>query len=220
MAKKKIHRFAELDSFPNVFRYLFYERKDDFKLKGKWNSGYFQNTNPIVLELGCGKGEYTAGMAEKFPEKNFIGVDIKGARIWRGAKTALEKNLSNAVFLRSQVDFIEQCFSRNEVSDIWLPFPDPQPKKARKRLTHPLFLNRYQNILHPDGSIHLKTDNAELYEFTLEVIRKNKLHLLHQTDDLYQNSKAFAENVTGIKTFYEKRFLEEGKKIYYLCFAF
>src|SRR5688572_33160801 len=171
MAKNKLQRFAELRTFSNVHEFLFTERETDFKLKGKWNTDHFKNSNPIVLELGCGKGEYSNGLAEKYPNLNFIGVDIKGARIWRGSKTAQEKKLLNVAFLRTQIEFIESCFEKEEVSEIWITFPDPQPNKEKKRLTHPVFLNRYKNILKQKGVIHLKTDSAELYEFTLETIR-------------------------------------------------
>ncbi|MBI3503092.1 MAG: tRNA (guanosine(46)-N7)-methyltransferase TrmB [Bacteroidetes bacterium] len=218
MPKNKLQRFAELKTFENVFEFLFTERLTDFKLKGKWNSEYFKNENPIVLELGCGKGEYSIGLAEKYPKKNFIGIDIKGARIWRGSKNAQEKKLSNVCFLRTQIEFIESCFSKDEVNEIWITFPDPQPNKEKKRLTHPIFLNRYKNILKPNGIIHLKTDSTELYEFTLEVIAENKLKLLDSTIDLYGNSNSERDEVKMIKTHYEKLFTAQGKKITYLQF--
>lgn len=218
MPKNKLQRFAEIKTFSNVHQYLHYERGIDFKLKGKWNIGHFKNKNPIVLELACGKGEYTIGLAEKYPNKNFIGVDLKGARIWRGAKTALEKNLPNVAFLRSQIDFIEYCFAKDEVNAIWLTFPDPQKEKARKRLTHPVFLNRYKNILQPNGIIHLKTDNVELYGFTLETITENKFTLLDSTNNLYGSKDNSREEAKEIKTYYEKQFLAQGKKITYLKF--
>jgi len=219
MAKNKLQRFAELRTFSNVHEFLFTERKTDFKLKGKWNMEYFKNENPIVLELGCGKGEYSIGLAEKFTHKNFIGLDIKGARIWRGSKNAQEKNLHNVSFLRTQIEFIENCFAKDEVSEIWITFPDPQPNKEKKRLTHPIFLNRYMNILKKEGIIHLKTDSAELYEFTLEVIAENKITLLDYTNDLYTNSDPAREEVKSIKTHYEKLFTAKGKKITYLKFC-
>lgn len=230
MAKNKLQRFAELRTFPNVHEFLFTERETDFKLKGKWNAEYFKNNNPIVLELGCGKGEYSNGLAEKYPEKNFIGVDIKGARIWRGSKTAQEKKLFNVAFLRTQIEFVESCFEKEEVSEIWITFPDPQPNKEKKRLTHPVFLNRYKNILKQNGIVHLKTDSAELYEFTLEVIHSSpvtsseeenrKMELVYATNDLYGNSNAFPgmREVTAIKTHYEKLFTAKGKKITYMKF--
>src|ERR1035437_7281841 len=181
MAKDKLQRFAELKTFTNVHEFLFDERDNNFKLKGKWNKEYFKNNNPIVLELGCGKGEYSIGLAEKYPNKNFIGVDIKGARIWRGSKNAQEKNLQNVSFLRAQVEFIEGCFEKDEVSEIWITFPDPQPDKEKKRLTHIIFLTCYKNVLKQNGVLHLETDSAEVHEFTLDVISENKLKKIYST---------------------------------------
>ena len=223
MPKNKLQRFAELRTFENVHEFLWTERKTDFKLKGKWNSEYFKNENPIVLELGCGKGEYSNGLAEKYPEKNFIGLDIKGARIWRGSKNAQEKKLYNVAFLRTQIEFIESCFSKDEVSEIWITFPDPQPNKEKKRLTHSIFLDRYKNVLKPNGVVHLKTDSAELYEFTLEVLTENKITKICSTPDLYSESSplSFGEGwgeATELKTHYEKLFTAKGKKITYLKF--
>ena len=218
MPKNKLQRFAELKTFSNVFEFLFTERETDFKLQGKWNSEYFKNNNPIVLELGCGKGEYSIGLAEKYPNKNFIGIDIKGARIWKASKNTQEKNLNNVCFLRTQLEYIERCFAKDEVSEIWITFPDPQPNKEKKRLTHSIFLNRYRNILQSKGIVHLKTDSAELYEFTLEVIAENKLPLLDSTNDLYGNVTEERMEVRSIKTHYEKLFTAEGKKITYLKF--
>ena len=220
MGKNKLERFAELRTFTNAHEYLFHEREKEFKLKGKWNEEYFKNTHPLVLELGCGKGEYSNGLAEKYPNKNFIGVDIKGARIWRGAKTAIEKKLSNVAFLRTQIEFIENCFAPNEVSEIWITFPDPQPNKERKRLTHPIFLEKYKNVLQTNGILHLKTDSAELHEFTLEVIRDNNLKLIDATADLYESYHAKREEVKSIKTHYERLFTAKGKKITYIRFSF
>ena len=218
MPKNKLQRFAEVKTFSNVFEFLFTERETDFKLQGKWNSEYFKNNNPIVLELGCGKGEYSIGLAEKYPQKNFIGIDIKGARIWKASKNTQEKNLNNVCFLRTQIEYIERCFAKDEVSEIWITFPDPQPNKEKKRLTHSIFLNRYKNILQPKGIVHLKTDSAELYEFTLEVIAENKLPLLDSTNNLYGDSNPAREEVKSIKTHYEKLFSAQGKKITYLKF--
>lgn len=223
MPKNKLQRFAELKTFTTVHEFLWTERETDFKLKGKWNSKYFKNENPIVLELGCGKGEYSIGLAEKYPNKNFIGIDIKGARIWRGSKNAQEKKLLNVSFLRTQIEFIESCFAKDEVSEIWITFPDPQPNKEKKRLTHPIFLSRYKNILLPNGIVHLKTDSAELYEFTLEVLAENKFSKIYSTPDLYaeSNSLSLGEGwgeATELKTHYEKLFTAKGKKITYLKF--
>jgi tRNA (guanine-N7-)-methyltransferase len=194
-------------------------------MKGKWNSDFFKNDHPIVLELGCGKGEYTVGLAQRYPHKNFIGVDIKGNRIWLGAKQALDSNMSNVAFMRTRIDFIEAVFDKNEVSEIWITFPDPQPQKtrARKRLTSPPFLNRYKNILAPGGLIHLKTDSFLLYEYTLEVIKENNYQLLEHTNDLYgkRDITHFGDDlgeVGAIKTFYEKKFSDLGFKINYIRF--
>ena len=218
MPKNKLQRFAELKTFQNAHEFLFTERDFDFKLKGKWNSEHFKNENPIVLELGCGKGEYSIGLAEKYPVQNFIGIDIKGARIWRGSQNAQEKKMNNVAFLRTQIEYIERCFEKNEVSEIWITFPDPQPNKEKKRLTHSIFLNRYKNVLKPKGIIHLKTDSAELYEFTLEVIEEGKIKLLDSTNDLYGTDSDKREEVKSIKTYYESLFTAKGKKITYLKF--
>ncbi len=220
MPKNKLQRFAELRTFQNVHEFLFDERDHNFKLKGKWSNGYFKDEKPIVLELGCGKGEYSIGLAEKYPNKNFIGIDIKGARIWRGSKTAQEKNLNNVAFLRTQIEYIEKCFAKDEISEIWITFPDPQPNKEKKRLSHLIFLNRYKNVLKPNGIIHLKTDSAELFEFTLETLEENKLTKIYSSADLYSESD-FGDNwaeATELKTHYEKLFTAKGKKITYLKF--
>ena len=227
MAKRKLQRFAEIENFENVFQHLQNsEYLGDFKLKGKWNEEYFKNKNPIVLELGCGKGEYTVGLAERFPDKNFIGIDIKGARLWRGSKTALENKIQNVAFVRTRIDHIERIFCNNEISEIWITFPDPQlqESKTRKRLTAPVFLDRYKNILTPNGIIHLKTDNAAFYGYTLAVITENGCQLIESTHDLYGDKKysvdldVGAEGLLSIKTFYEKKFTEKGFKICYLKF--
>ena len=188
-------------------------------LKGKWHKEFFKNNRPIVLELGCGKGEYTIGLAEKFPDKNFIGVDIKGARMWSGAKQAIEEDLKNVAFLRTRIDLICKCFEKNEVDEIWITFPDPQikRKRARKRLTHPKFLRKYNDILKPQAKIHLKTDSQFLYGFTLGVIAAENHLLEDATNDLY-NSLVKRNNLE-IKTFYEKMFLAKGLPITYLRFT-
>lgn len=225
MGKKKLQRFAEVATFPNVFHMHYQESLEGFRLKGKWNAEYFHNDHPIVLELGCGKGEYTVGLARRYPGKNFIGMDIKGNRIWKGAKEALDSKLSNVAFLRTRIDFIEACYAPNEVSEIWITFPDPQPQttRERKRLTSPMFLDRYKNILKPGGIIHLKTDNFPLYEYTLKVIRENNYELIEHTDDLYGKNeiKSFGDDlgeVGAIKTYYEKKFSDLGFKINYIRF--
>lgn len=221
MAKRKLKKFAEVSSFKNCFFLSFEDsRADGFPLKGKWNKDYFKNDQPIVVELGCGKGEYSVGLGQRFPNKNFIGVDIKGNRIWTGAKAAIENNMNNVGFIRTRIDFIESCFNEQEVSEIWITFPDPQPQKTRtrNRLTNMMFINRYKKILKPGGIIHLKTDNEPFYEFTKEVIAENKLHLLEATNDLYGDGIKRDEALTTIKTYYEKKFSEMGFKICYLKF--
>ena len=201
-----------MKTFNNVFEL-------DTSLKGLWHANYFKNDNPIVLELGCGRGEYTVGMAQMFPEKNFIGVDIKGSRIWRGAKTAFEEEMPNVAFLRCQIDHIMEYFGENEVSEIWITFPDPQPQESRekKRLTHPRFLAKYKEIL-PDGAfINLKTDSQELHAWTVEMLKEQGHKIEFFTDDLYASAMK-DDPLLNIKTTYESRFLAEGKKITYVRF--
>ncbi|NOY38454.1 MAG: tRNA (guanosine(46)-N7)-methyltransferase TrmB [Chlorobi bacterium] len=217
--KNKSARWADLEQLEFVFQPPMVDVfGKDFHLKGKWHN-FFKNQNPIVLELGCGKGEYTVGLAKMFPEQNFIGVDIKGARIWRGAITAQNEQLKNVAFIRTRVEWIHAFFDTKEVDEIWLTFPDPQLKKRRtkKRLTHPLFLNRYNTFLKPTGKIHLKTDNYDLYFYTQKVIRFNKLPIHINTDDLYQWSQTHPAR--QIQTFYEQKFLDQGMKIYYIQFS-
>jgi len=189
----------------------------DFHLKGKWDEQVFKNGKPIVLELGCGKAEYTTGLAERYPEKNFIGVDIKGARLYRGAKTALEKGLKNTAFIRTRVDFIESFFAKNEVSEIWFTFPDPQPKRIRKRLSSSLFLNRYANFLVNNAIIHLKTDSKLFYAYTKALAIENSFKFNFDCDNVYA-SNTVPEEILNIQTFYEKQFLEKSKNIHYLEF--
>ena len=183
--------------------------------KGKWNA-YFKNENPIVLELACGKGDYTVNLAEKFPDKNFIGVDIKGSRLWRGCKSIAERGLTNAAFLRIYIDTIENYFEKGEVSEIWITFPDPQPKKARKRLTHPKFLNSYLPLLNGNGSVNLKTDSDLMYEFTKEVIAQNKLGVLEDISNVYEQEEI--NELMQIQTYYEKMWLAEGRTIKFISF--
>jgi tRNA (guanine-N7-)-methyltransferase len=217
----KQEKFIEFDTFKNCLTLFFENISKGFLLKGSWHSGYFKNSNPIVLELGCGKGEYTIGLSENNHSKNYIGVDIKGNRIWVGAKYAIENNLNNVAFLRTRIDFIEHCFLENEIDEIWITFPDPQPQSTRKRsrLTNPLFLNRYKKILKKGGLIHLKTDSTSLYEYTLQVIEENKNLIIWQTDNLYQNCPDNRQELIQIKTHYEKLFTDKGENIKYICFT-
>ena len=215
-------KFIENESFSNVIQP---ERKellsDSFIYKGNWNKLYFKNNNPIIVELGCGKGEYTVNLAKSNPSKNYIGIDIKGARFWRGAKTSLNENLENVVFLRTQIELIDFVFGKQEVKEIWLTFPDPQIKYQRRkhRLTNPLFLNLYKNILVEKGMVHLKTDSEFLHGYTLGVLKGLSIKLLFSNHDIYKNNNAPAE-VINIKTHYEKLFLETKKNISYLRFSF
>ncbi len=219
MAKHKLQRFAETATFPNFVQPPAYHYIEDYALKGKWSQDFFKNNHPIILELGCGKGEYTVGLARNNPQQNFIGIDIKGARMWRGAKTAMEENRTNVGFLRTHIGQIEQFFAKEEVSEIWITFPDPQPQKPRtnKRLTCQRFLMRYKNILKPNALIHLKTDNAPFFDFTLETIQEHG-HLLHfETHDLYHSG--IDNELTQIQTHYESIFRAEGHPICYLNFS-
>ncbi|MFP4025372.1 MAG: tRNA (guanosine(46)-N7)-methyltransferase TrmB [Thiohalospira sp.] len=217
MSKKKLQRFAEMETFEHVVQPSYGEVfQKDYRLKGKWNKVFFKNDNPIILELGCGKGEYTVGLARQNPNINFLGIDIKGARMWRGAKTALQEELNNVGFLRTRIDFVTSFFAPGEVQEIWITFPDPQPKKYYKRLTSTRFLGYYKNFLNSNGYIHLKTDNKELYWYTKEVINKNNLEIIVDSENIYSN-KIIAP-VLLIKTFYEEQFLNEGKPIHYLKF--
>lgn len=197
--------------FEDVFR-------KDHELKGKWKEAFYHNNNPLILELGCGKGEYTIGMARQSPEKNFLGIDIKGARMWKGAKTVDKQSIDNVGFLRTRIELIESFFDRDEVDEIWLTFPDPQLKKRRskKRLTGSRFLNSYRSFLKKDGLIHLKTDSRELYDYTLNIINKNNLDIIANYPDLY-SEKELDENLL-IHTHYEQMFLDAGKEITYICF--
>lgn len=217
MVKRKLTRFAEVETFNHVVQPPFNEvLNKDYQFKGKWSNDFFKNENPIILELGCGKGEYTVGMARQNPNINFLGIDIKGARIWSGAKTAQLENLYNVGFLRTRVDFVNSFFDLDEIQEIWITFPDPQPKKYYKRLTSTRFLDYYKKIIQSNGFIHLKTDNTDLYQYTKRVIVKNKLELITDINDLYNT--IIDDPVLSIKTFYEEQFLNEGKLIHYLKF--
>lgn len=219
MGKNKLRKFAENETFENLFQPSFDEVwRTDFHLKGKWNNSFFRNDNPIVLELGCGKGEYTVNLAKSYPSKNFIGVDIKGARLWKGAKESNDLSLYNVAFIRTRIENIASFFAKNEVSEIWITFPDPQPRpsKARKRLSSSRFLSYYQQFVVNNGLVHLKTDSQELHEYTKAVVEANGLNTLTCTNDLYNNN--IADKSLSIRTFYESMFLEQGKPITYLSF--
>jgi tRNA (guanine-N7-)-methyltransferase len=218
MGKKKRERFAEMETFANVLQPSFNEVfGKDYTLKGNWKAGFFHNANPVVLELGCGKGEYTTGLARLFPGKNFIGIDIKGSRMWKGARRAIQDNLSNAAFLRTRIELIHSFFGRDEIDEIWLTFPDPQIRKKRKRLTSARFLNSYRAFLKDGGIVHLKTDNKVLHLYTLALVSKNGLKVIFNTEDLYGTEGM--DDLPFIKTYYEEQYLKHGIKIRYLCFA-
>jgi len=219
-SKNKLRRFKDNETFSNVLQ----PKREDllnnqFKYKGKWNSLYFKNDNPIVLELGCGKGEYTVGLAKKHPDKNFIGIDIKGARFWRGAKTALVEHMDNVAFLRTQIELVNYAFGENEISEIWITFPDPQIKykRTKHRMTNPDFLDKYKYILTPEGIIHLKTDSEFMHGYTLGLLEGKGHDIRYSHHDIYVNHEA-PEDVVGIQTFYEKQYLEKGKAITYITF--
>ena len=219
-SKNKLKRFKENETFSNVYQPSRDEViSDNFSLKGSWDKEVFKNNHPIVLELGCGKGEYSVELARRFPEKNFIGVDIKGSRFWRGAKTAVEENLSNVAFLRTQIELIENCFATAEVGEIWITFPDPQIKykRTKHRLTNEAFLARYKNILKPDGVINLKTDSEFMHGYTLGLLHGAGHEVLYANHNVYRNEGA-PEVVTAIQTFYESQYLEQNKPITYIKF--
>jgi len=222
MGKDKLKRFSELNTFTHVLQPHLNEIKPAHKLKGKWNLE-FKNDAPIVLELGCGKGEYTVGLAKQYPDTNFIGIDIKGARIWRGAKTCEEEQIENVRFIRTKVDFIDHFFRPDEVAEIWLTFSDPQPKRPRKRLTSPLFIERYKNILQKNGIIHLKTDSSLLYNYTLQEIKENNYKLIENSSNVYNELIPRANNTLketlSIQTFYESIWIKENKTIKYVSFS-
>jgi tRNA (guanine-N7-)-methyltransferase len=218
VGKNKLARWNELGSYDNVIQPEIGEvAGKDHAIKGFWNQKLFKNDNPIVLELGCGKGEYTVGLANSFPGMNFIGIDIKGARMWRGAKTANEQNLPNVAFLRTRIEFINSFFREDEVDEIWITFPDPHPggRNSNKRLTSPWFLNSYRKFLKNKGQVHLKTDNTELYNFTIKVLSHNNLETIFSTNDLYSEK---IDDILSIRTHYEKIFLSAGLKINYVLF--
>ena len=217
MGKGKLAKFADMASYPHVFEYP-YSVVDDvpFDMKGNWNRDFFKNDNPIVLELGCGRGEYTVGLARRYADKNFIGVDIKGARMWTGATEALNEGLKNAAFLRTNIEIIDRFFAPGEVSEIWLTFSDPQMKKATKRLTSTYFMERYRRFLVPGGVIHLKTDSNFMFTYTKYMIEANRLPIEFITDDLYHSG--MDDDILSIRTYYEQQWLDRGLNIKYIKF--
>ena len=217
-SKNKLKRFQENETFPNVIQPSREEIVEGFPLKGKWNT-HFKNDNPIVLELGCGKGEYTVGLAKKFPKKNFIGIDIKGARFWKGAKIAIEENLPNVTFIRTQIELVDYIFGEQEVSEIWITFPDPQIKykRTKHRMTNQEFLTRYKRVLEPNGTVNLKTDSEFMHGYTLGLLHGLGLEVLYANHDVYKNEGSPKE-VLEIQTFYENQYLERGKPITFIRF--
>ena len=230
MSKGKLQKFAEMETFKNVFQYPYGVISEvPFEMRGHWREQYFHNDNPIVLELGCGKGEYTVGLARVYPNINFIGVDIKGARIYTGAKQALEEGLENVAFLRTSIEIIDRFFNEDEVQEIWLTFSDPQMKNVHKRLTSTFFMNRYRRFLIDGGLVHLKTDSNFLFTYTTYMVDVNKLPVLFRTEDLYGNElgeRSVAEEqmdektreILGIHTYYENQWIERGLNIKYIKF--
>lgn len=217
MGKGKLEKFADMREYQHVFEYP-YSVADNvpFQMKGKWNKEFFKNDNPIVLELGCGRGEYTVGLGKLYPHKNFIGVDIKGSRMWTGATQALKENMTNVAFLRTNIEIIDRMFAENEVSEIWLTFSDPQMKKVTKRLTSTYFMNRYRKFLVPDGIIHLKTDSNFMFTYTKYMVQENNLPVDFMTEDLY--GSRLVDEILGIRTYYEQQWLDRGLNIKYLKF--
>lgn len=218
MGKNKLKKFAEIEKWECVLQYPREKLlSEGFPFKGKWNELIFSRLNPIVLELGCGKGEYTVGLAKRYPDKNFIGIDIKGARIWTGAREVEKNGINNAKFLRTEIENLSDFFSNGEIDEIWITFPDPQMQKVRKRLTSTRFLQQYSELLKEEGIVHLKTDSPFLYEYTRRVIEKNNLKIIEITDDLY--GSGMADPVSSIKTFYESQWLSRGKSIKLISFC-
>lgn len=219
-SKNKLRRFKENETFGNVIQPSRDELvQSNFNLKGNWRTGFFKNDNPLVLELGCGKGEYSVALAKKYPNKNFIGIDIKGARFWRGAKTAVEENISNVGFLRTQIELIDHAFAENEVDEIWITFPDPQIKykRTKHRMTNATFLERYKKILTSDGVVNLKTDSEFMHGYTLGLLHGAGHEVLYANHNVYKQEGS-PEEVTSIQTFYESQYLEQNKPITYIRF--
>jgi tRNA (guanine-N7-)-methyltransferase len=219
-SKNKLKRFKENETFQNVLQPTREEVvAGDFEFKGKWNSDFFKNNNPIIVELGCGKGEYTIGLAERNPNVNYIGIDVKGARFWRGAKTATDTGMNNTAFVRTQIELIEEIFAQNEVSEIWITFPDPQIKykRTKHRMTNSEFLKMYKRILKPDGVVNLKTDSEFMHGYTLGLLHGEGHEVLYANHNVYKNEGSPTE-VTEIQTFYENQYLEINKAITYIRF--
>ncbi len=216
--KNKLKRFAENETFDNMFQLGYEDLVAGFENRGNWNKNFFGNSNDITLELGCGKGEYTVGLAKRFPHRNFVGIDIKGARIWQGLKNTDDGNLRNVAFIRSRINLIEHMFGKDEVSEIWITFPDPRsrPSDENRRLISPRYIERYYKVLKKGGIINLKTDNIVFFEYTQDIIRDMGHELLYHTYDVYGEEND--EALTGIQTFYEKIWLANGTKIKYLKF--
>lgn len=218
MGKGKLAKFAEMAAFPHVVELPFPQPGEEIALRGRWTEDFFRNDRPIVLELGCGRGEYTVGLARRFPEKNFIGVDIKGARMWSGASEVAREGIGNAGFLRTRIEFIDRFFAAGEVNEIWLTFSDPQMKKPKKRLTSTYFLERYRRFLTDKGTIHVKTDSNFLYTYTHHVVSANSLPLEAASDDIYNNMEC-EPSLREIRTYYEQMWLSRGISIKYLRFC-
>lgn len=217
MSKGKLAKFADMASYPHVFEYPYSAAEEvPFDMRGRWGEMFFGNDRPIVLELGCGRGEYTVGLGRLFPEKNFIGVDIKGARMWSGATESLRAGMKNVAFLRTNIEIIDRFFAPDEVSEIWLTFSDPQMKKATKRLTSTYFMERYRKFLVPDGLIHLKTDSNFMFTYTRYMTEENKLPVEFMTEDLYHSG--LVDDILGIRTYYEQQWLDRGLNIRYMKF--
>jgi len=218
VGKNKLQKFEDMSAYPHVFQYPFSVLQEKgFEMKGRWNELFFRNNHPLVLELGCGKGEYTIGLAQLFPDKNFIGIDIKGARMWSGAKQALEKQLLNVAFLRTHIELVNYFFAPGEVSEIWITFPDPQMSKVNKRMTSTRFMKLYREILSDNGIIHLKTDSHFMFSYTREMIKANHLPIEVDLIDLYCSD--LADKILSIQTFYEQQWLARGLSIKYIRFV-
>ncbi len=219
-SKNKLKRFRENETFNNVFQPTREELvNQNYILKGNWNTSYFKNNNSLILELGCGKGEYSVALAQKYSNKNFIGIDIKGARFWRGAKTAIEENLQNIAFIRTQIELIDYIFAENEVDEIWITFPDPQIKykRTKHRMTNSVFLQKYKKVLKKDGVVNLKTDSEFMHGYTLGLLHGEGHEVIYSNHDVYKQEGS-PEDVTNIQTFYESQYLEQNKPITYIRF--